>query len=161
EGGLSVRFLRESRVLPLAEQDGAIVLAMANPLDRYAIDAIRLMIGREVVARVAVPAELDAAIERLYGQAAAAAPLAGEAAGRAVGGGGGGGRGGRAAGAGRRAAARFGERGPGHPPRQPADRARRRAARLGHPHRAVRGPRARALPHRRCVARGRAAGAAA
>jgi len=65
---LSARFLRESRVLPLADDGEAVAVAMANPLDRYALDAVRLIAGREVKARVAVPAELEAAIERLYGR---------------------------------------------------------------------------------------------
>src|SRR5215468_7659391 len=68
EDKVSVRFLHESRVLPLSEDGEAIVLAMANPLDQYAIDAIRLLSGRRVLARVAVPAELEAAIEKLYGR---------------------------------------------------------------------------------------------
>src|SRR5215813_13116838 len=68
EDKVSVRFLHESRVLPLSEDGEAIVLAMANPLDQYAIDAIRLLAGRSVLARVAVPAELEAAIEKLYGR---------------------------------------------------------------------------------------------
>jgi general secretion pathway protein E len=63
---LSARFLRESRILPLADDGEAVAVAMANPLDRYALDAIRLAAERAVKARVAVPAELEAAIERLY-----------------------------------------------------------------------------------------------
>lgn len=66
-GHVSARFLHESRVLPLAEAEGAILLAMADPLDAYASDAIRLASGRPVRPCVAVPAELEAAIERLYG----------------------------------------------------------------------------------------------
>ena len=54
-------------MLPLAEAEGAILLAMADPLDAYASDAIRLAAGRPVKLCVAVPAELEAAIERLYG----------------------------------------------------------------------------------------------
>jgi general secretion pathway protein E len=65
---LSARFLHESRVLPLSDDGEAVAVAMANPLDRYALDALRLIAGREVKARVAVPAELEAAIERLYGR---------------------------------------------------------------------------------------------
>jgi general secretion pathway protein E len=70
---VSVRFLHESRLLPLADEADAIVVAMANPLDQYAIDAMRLIAGRNVRPRVAIPAELEAAIERLYGQNRAAA----------------------------------------------------------------------------------------
>ena len=71
EDKLSPRFLRESHVLPLAEDAEGLVLAMADPLDSYAADAIRLISGRELLPRVAEPAELDAAIERLYGDGAA------------------------------------------------------------------------------------------
>jgi len=65
---LSARFLHEARVLPVADDGDAVAVAMANPLDRYALDALKLVAGREVRARVAVPAELEAAIERLYGR---------------------------------------------------------------------------------------------
>jgi general secretion pathway protein E len=74
---LSARFLQESRVLPLADDGEAVAVAMANPLDRYALDALRLIAGREVKARVAVPAELEAAIERLYGRNRPSATAAG------------------------------------------------------------------------------------
>ena len=53
-----------------------------------------------------------------------------------------------------RTAEGHGERGAGHPLRQPADRPRRRGARLGHPHRAVREQAARPLSHRRHPAGG-------
>ena len=43
EDKLSPRFLREAHVLPLAEKPEGLVLAMANPLDSYAADAIRLI----------------------------------------------------------------------------------------------------------------------
>jgi general secretion pathway protein E len=80
EDKVSLRFLSESLVLPIAEEADAIVLAMADPLSQYAIDAIRLITGRKVTPRVAVPGELEAAIERLYGKhkRAIAAEAAGE-----------------------------------------------------------------------------------
>jgi general secretion pathway protein E len=68
EDRLSARFLQEARVLPLAEEDGALAVAMANPLDGYALDALRLTAGKPIRPRVAVPAELEAAIERLHGR---------------------------------------------------------------------------------------------
>jgi general secretion pathway protein E len=66
EGKVSVRFLHTSRVLPLAETPEGLVLAMADPLDRYAIDAMRLIAAQDILPRVAVPAEIEAAAERLY-----------------------------------------------------------------------------------------------
>jgi general secretion pathway protein E len=68
EDKLSPRFLREAHVLPLAEKPEGLVLAMADPLDAYAADAIRLISGRELLPRVAEPAVLESAIDRLYGQ---------------------------------------------------------------------------------------------
>ena len=62
---------------------------------------------------------------------------------------------------GRRPPARPRQRGAGHPPGQPADQPRRRAARLGHPHRAVRERAQGPLPHRRRAARRRDAAAPA
>lgn len=41
---------------------------MADPLDPYALDALRLIAGKPILPRVAVPAEQEAAIERLYGR---------------------------------------------------------------------------------------------
>ena len=68
EDKLSPRFLREAHVLPLADGPDGLVLAMSDPLDSYAADAIRLISGRELLPRIAEPAELEAAIERLYGE---------------------------------------------------------------------------------------------
>ena len=52
---IGARFLRDSRVLPLEADDEYVMLAMANPLDRFALDAVRLITGLEVRASVAVP----------------------------------------------------------------------------------------------------------
>ncbi len=68
EDRLSPRFLRESHVLPISEGPDGLLLAMADPLDRYALDALRLISGSDVSPCVAESSELEAAIERLYGQ---------------------------------------------------------------------------------------------
>jgi len=64
---VAVGFLRQSRVLPIAETASEIHVAMADPLDRYAIDALKLLVDKPVKPVVAVPAELDRQIDRLYG----------------------------------------------------------------------------------------------
>ena len=64
-------FLHASRVLPLEDAADALILAMADPLDHYALDAIRLLVGKPVEARVAVPGELVRALDRLYGNGVA------------------------------------------------------------------------------------------
>jgi len=38
---VSIEFLRRARVLPLADRPDGLILAMADPLDRYALDAIQ------------------------------------------------------------------------------------------------------------------------
>ena len=67
EERVSTRFMHESRILPLKERDDAVDLAMANPEDRYVLDAMRLVTHRKVLPHLAVPSELEAAFERLYG----------------------------------------------------------------------------------------------
>lgn len=67
EERVSVRFIKESRALPLLEDETQLVLAMVDPADAYVLNAFRLVTGRTVIARLAVPSELDAAFERLYG----------------------------------------------------------------------------------------------
>lgn len=73
---VTTRFLRASRVLPLREHAAHLDLAMADPLDSYALEAIRLLAGKEIRPVVAIPAELDAALDRLYGSLKPAAEIA-------------------------------------------------------------------------------------
>jgi general secretion pathway protein E len=67
EDRLSLRFLREARLLPICETPDGLVVAMADPLDRFAEEAIALVVGAPIRRSVAVPAELEAALDRLYG----------------------------------------------------------------------------------------------
>jgi len=77
---LSPRFLREAQVLPLAEGDEGVAVAMADPLNGYAADALRLISGRKLLPRVATPAEIEAAIDRLYADGRGAGGAVEEAA---------------------------------------------------------------------------------
>src|SRR5688572_1794088 len=67
EERVSARFLRESRALPVREDESELVLAMADPTDEYTINAFEMVTGRAVRPMVAIPTELEAAMERLYG----------------------------------------------------------------------------------------------
>ena len=67
EERVSARFLRESRALPVREDEAELTLAMADPTDAYTIGAFEMVTGRAVRPLVAIPTELDAALERLYG----------------------------------------------------------------------------------------------
>jgi general secretion pathway protein E len=85
DNSLSSRFLRQARALPVAVEDDALVVATADPLDEFTPSAIAAATGRRVTLEVAVPIELEAALDRLYpaedqpgdaqSEAAANAPL--------------------------------------------------------------------------------------
>lgn len=66
-GALSERFLKEARVLPLSETEDSIALAMADPLDDFSKQAVALKSGKRVTVSVAVPSEIEEAVERLFG----------------------------------------------------------------------------------------------
>jgi general secretion pathway protein E len=72
DGALSPKFLKDSRILPMAEADQAIVLAMADPLDDFAARAVAVATGRSVERRIATPADIEKAQERLYGRTGSA-----------------------------------------------------------------------------------------
>ncbi len=84
--GLSPRFMRQFRFLPLAVEDSTVTLAMADPLDFETVSAVRLYTKLNVRALLAAEGDIEAAIEKYYpaeGVAAGAdeaAALAGRAA---------------------------------------------------------------------------------
>jgi general secretion pathway protein E len=63
-GNLSYAFLRENKVFPIAEVDDGILLAMEDPSDAHAINAVRLALERPVIPRVAAIEDIQTAIER-------------------------------------------------------------------------------------------------
>lgn len=60
-------FLRDARVLPLAIDNGRLRLAMGDPFDDFAAKAIGFMFGCAVDRFVALPSDIDAAVDRIYG----------------------------------------------------------------------------------------------
>ncbi len=62
----SLRFLKDARVLPIAEDDERLQVAFANAVDTFVLAAVGMAAGKPVEASVALPTEIDAAIERLY-----------------------------------------------------------------------------------------------
>ena len=63
---LSSRFLREARALPVAIDSSGLVVAAADPLDPFTPAAIAAATGCRVTLEIAVPIELDAALDHLY-----------------------------------------------------------------------------------------------
>src|SRR5437899_2201318 len=66
---LKVKFLRQVRAMPIAAAEDRATLAMADPLDVFARDAVAAALGYPVRVAVAIPIELEAAFDRLYAAA--------------------------------------------------------------------------------------------
>jgi general secretion pathway protein E len=65
----SLRFLKDAKILPLSENRELIDVAFANPIDRFAVSAMQLAAGKPIRAFVAMPSEIELALERLYEKA--------------------------------------------------------------------------------------------
>jgi len=68
EAGRRIRepFARRLRAVGIGFEDDALVVAMANPSDVFALDDIRSLVGCDVVPVMAVGAHIERVIERLY-----------------------------------------------------------------------------------------------
>ncbi|NEV61292.1 type II secretion system ATPase GspE [Thiorhodococcus minor] len=62
----TLRFLKDARVLPVAERDDHLEVAFANPVDDFVVSAVGMAADRPVKAAVALPTEIESAVERLY-----------------------------------------------------------------------------------------------
>ncbi len=60
-------FLTYAQAVPLAANGEAVVVAMADPLDKFTVDALKLALGREIVVKVGAASDIEAAIKRQYG----------------------------------------------------------------------------------------------
>jgi len=65
---LSPRSLRQSRALPLRMEDGALILAMADPLDFEVLAAARAATGLRVRPEIGVESEIVDTIDKFYGE---------------------------------------------------------------------------------------------
>ena len=64
--GLTAAFLRRYHVLPLADGSKEFIsIAMSNPTDEYAVQAVELATGRKVRRLIALPTNLDQMLDRL------------------------------------------------------------------------------------------------
>ncbi len=63
----SRRFLKESRIIPLAERSDGIAIAMADPFDAYCLSAVAFATGKPALPMVATPGDIGSAYDRLYG----------------------------------------------------------------------------------------------
>jgi general secretion pathway protein E len=64
--GASPKFLRQALILALDAQADRLVLAVANPLNEFAIRSLSLLAAKPVEIRVATPSDIALAHDRLY-----------------------------------------------------------------------------------------------
>jgi general secretion pathway protein E len=60
------RFLKKNKAFILEEDDDTLSVAMADPLDDYVVDALKLCSGKQIVTRLGVPSEIEYALEQLF-----------------------------------------------------------------------------------------------
>jgi len=63
---ISHKFLKENRALILEEEDDCLTVAMADPQDRYVLEALALFTGKQIIPRIGISSEIDQAIEQRY-----------------------------------------------------------------------------------------------
>ena len=71
DDAISKAFMREQQVLPVADDDTTLQVAMLDPADEFVLRALAMATGREIEPVLALGSELENAYERLYGAGAA------------------------------------------------------------------------------------------
>jgi general secretion pathway protein E len=64
---MSVRFLKQYHVVPIAEDEKTVTLLVADPADTYARQAVELASGKSIDVKVGFRSEIEDLIERYYG----------------------------------------------------------------------------------------------
>ncbi|MFM9851986.1 MAG: GspE/PulE family protein [Sphingomonadaceae bacterium] len=73
---LSASFLRDMRALPIVIENDHVIVALANPFDDFAAQALGFAFGKPARRVVALPSHIESAIDRLYGTADASGEAA-------------------------------------------------------------------------------------
>lgn len=71
DDAISKAFMREQHVLPVADDDTTLQVAMLDPSDEFVLRVLAMATGREIEPVLAISSELENAYERLYGAGAA------------------------------------------------------------------------------------------
>jgi general secretion pathway protein E len=66
-GKLNLKYLRRARVMPLAQHNGTLTVAMADPGDEYALQGLHLATGLEIEPRLARERDVLEKLEAAYG----------------------------------------------------------------------------------------------
>jgi general secretion pathway protein E len=65
---VSLRFLKQYHVIGLGQDEQSITVAMMDPEDEFVIDSLKLITGKNIVAKVGLLSEIDSALEVQYGE---------------------------------------------------------------------------------------------
>ncbi|WP_340676541.1 ATPase, T2SS/T4P/T4SS family [Paraglaciecola sp.] len=68
---INLTFLKQFHILPLKENSDELVVALADPSNESAVQAMRLFVGKTIVKKLATPKEIESALETLYGERSA------------------------------------------------------------------------------------------
>ncbi|MFZ5607892.1 MAG: type II secretion system ATPase GspE [Pseudomonadota bacterium] len=68
EVALSLKFMKQHHVVAVAADPDGVDVLLADPQDGYVLEAVQLALGRPLRPAVALRSEIDALIERWYGQ---------------------------------------------------------------------------------------------
>jgi general secretion pathway protein E len=66
-GNLNLKFLKHARAMPMAQDNGTLTVAMADPADYYTIQGLQLATGLEIQAKIARERDVLEALEAAYG----------------------------------------------------------------------------------------------
>ncbi|HMK43691.1 MAG TPA: type II secretion system ATPase GspE [Dissulfurispiraceae bacterium] len=66
--GISSRFIQENRIVPLEYRNNVLKVALENPSDQATIDALKVVLGAEIVVCTAERATIDAYLKNFYEQ---------------------------------------------------------------------------------------------
>jgi len=66
-GKLSLKYLKRARVMPLSQQNGTLVVAMADPSDYYAIQGLEVATGLEISPKLARERDIVEGLDAAYG----------------------------------------------------------------------------------------------
>ncbi|TVS11414.1 MAG: type II secretion system protein GspE [Wenzhouxiangella sp.] len=64
---ISLRYMKQQHLVPIRIDDERMEVVMADPQDGFALKALQMATGREVIARVGIASEIDNTIERYFG----------------------------------------------------------------------------------------------
>jgi len=79
-GNVNLKFLKHAKVLPLAQTNGTLTVAMSDPADYYTIQGLELATGLQIEPRLARERDVLEALETIYGGENAAGGASAETA---------------------------------------------------------------------------------